>query len=143
MGRAYLPQNIPTIITARILLQLVMQIKFQVHGAGHFPQKRHLLPSYLIRLAQISDGPFRGLLRMAEHLSSPPVSSGVRVALSLVFLLAIVLSVIRFTDSDYLFSILKIFFYIRFRCFHDNNNQSLQCTNVLTWRVYELYSLPI
>jgi hypothetical protein len=67
-----------------------------------------------------------------EHMSSPPVFSGIRVTGSLVlyvcfvdrclslctFLLAIVLSVLlRFTDSDYHFGIYKLFlasdFYIK------------------------------
>ena len=68
-----------------------------------------------------------------EHLSSPPLFSGVRVTRSLVlcvcfvdsclscclFLLAIVLSVrLRFTYSDYSFGIFKLFlsfFYCRLR----------------------------
>jgi hypothetical protein len=59
------------------------------------------------------------LLTLPDHLSSPPVFSGVRVARSVVFcvvfcrslfvLLAIVLSVLRFTDSDYPFGIFKLF----------------------------------
>ena len=58
---------------------------------------------------------------LSEYLSSLPVLSGVRVALSLVFcvvfctelfvFLAIVLSVLlRFTASDYSFGIFKLFF---------------------------------
>jgi hypothetical protein len=61
----------------------------------------------------------------SEHLSSPAFFSGVRVTRSLVlydcvfcrslfvlFLLAIVLSVLlRYTDSDYLFGIFKLFFH--------------------------------
>ena len=52
------------------------------------------------------------LLTHPEHLSSPPVFSGVRVTRSLVlFLLAIVLSVLlRYTDSDCPFGIFKLFF---------------------------------
>ena len=59
---------------------------------------------------------------LLEHVSSPPVFNGVRVIRSLVscvcfvdrclsfFLLAIVLSVLlRFTDYDYPFGILKLF----------------------------------
>ena len=56
---------------------------------------------------------------LPEHLSSPPVFSGVRVTRSLVlqivicpfalFLLAIVLSVLRYSDSDYPFGIFKHF----------------------------------
>ena len=60
-------------------------------------------------------------LPFQEHLSSPPVFSGVRVTRSLVlcvyfvdrcyFLLAIVLSVLlQFTGSDYPFGIFKLFF---------------------------------
>ena len=59
-----------------------------------------------------------------EHLNSPPVFSGVRVTRSLVlyvcfvdrclsfctFAVAIVLSVLRYTDSDYPFVIFKLFF---------------------------------
>jgi len=64
------------------------------------------------------------LLTLPEHLSSPPVVSGVRVSRSLVlyvclvdivvcpfvlFLLAIVLSVLlRYTDSDWPFGIFKL-----------------------------------
>ena len=63
---------------------------------------------------------------LPENLSSPPVFSGVRVARSLalcvcvidrclffvLFHLAIVLSILlRFTDSDYPFSIFKLFFH--------------------------------
>ena len=66
------------------------------------------------------------LLTLLEHMGSPPVYSGVRVTRSLVlcvcfvfvdrvvcsfvlFLLAIVLSVLRFTDSFYPFGICKLF----------------------------------
>jgi hypothetical protein len=62
------------------------------------------------------------LFTLPEHLSSPPVFSGVRVTRSLVlyvmfcrslfvlFLLAFVLSVLlRFTDSDDPFGIFKLF----------------------------------
>jgi hypothetical protein len=65
------------------------------------------------------------LITLPEHLSSPPVCSGVRVSRSLVlcacfverclsfcifFFLVIVLSVLlRYTDSDYLFGIFKLF----------------------------------
>ena len=66
----------------------------------------------------------RELLTLPGHLSSPPVCNGVRVTRSLalcvmfcsslfvLFLLAMVLSVLRFTDSDYPFVIFKLFFYI-------------------------------
>jgi hypothetical protein len=65
------------------------------------------------------------LLTRPEYLSSPLVFSGVRVTRFLVlcvmfcrsffvllffFLLAIVLSVLRFTDSEYPFGLFKLFF---------------------------------
>jgi len=61
------------------------------------------------------------LLAVPEYLSSSPVFSGVRVTGSLalcvmfvdpffLFLLADVLSVLRFTDSEYPFGIFKLFF---------------------------------
>ena len=68
---------------------------------------------------------------LPEHLSSPPVFSGVCVTRSLVlcvcfidgclsfcffFLLAIVLSVLQFTDSDYHFGIFKLFFEYSCQC---------------------------
>jgi len=64
------------------------------------------------------------LLTLLEHLNSPPVFSGVRVTRSLdfcvvfctslrvlflLFILAIVLSVLWFTHSDYPFGIFKLF----------------------------------
>ena len=64
------------------------------------------------------------LLTLPEHLSSPPVFSGVCVAWSLVFcvvfcrslfvlfLLTILLSVLVFTDSHYHFGIFKLFFWL-------------------------------
>jgi hypothetical protein len=69
-------------------------------------------------------------------MSSPPVFSGARVTRSLVlyvcfvdrclsfctFFLSIVLSVLRFTDSDYLFGIFKLFY---------KNNDSLDYRNKL------------
>ena len=66
------------------------------------------------------------LLTIPEHLSSPPVFSGVRVTRSLAlceclvdrclllclfFPLAIVFSVLRYTHSDYPFGIFKLFFH--------------------------------
>ena len=61
----------------------------------------------------------QGPLALLEHLGSVPVFSGVRVTRSLVLyacfvdrcfsFLAIVLSVLRFTDSDYSFGIFKLF----------------------------------
>ena len=59
---------------------------------------------------------------LPEHISSLPVFSGVRVTQSVVlcfvdrcfvlFRLAIVLSVLRFTDSDHPFDIFNLFLYI-------------------------------
>jgi hypothetical protein len=59
------------------------------------------------------------LLTFPEHLNSPPIFSGVRVAQFLIFgavlcrslfvLLPIVLSVHRFTGFDYPFDIFKLF----------------------------------
>jgi hypothetical protein len=67
-----------------------------------------------------------GNLRFKEHLSSPPVFSGVRVTRSLVLRVCfvdrclsfcnfsfghcVVCPTFRFTDSDYLFGIFKLFF---------------------------------
>jgi len=49
---------------------------------------------------------------LPEHLSSPLVFNGIRVTLVLFFLLTIVLSVLRYTDSDYSFGIFKLFLYV-------------------------------
>ena len=61
------------------------------------------------------------MLTLPEHMSSPLIFSGVCVtrsevycvmfckSLYVLFLLAIVLSVLRFTDSDYPFGIFKLF----------------------------------
>ena len=66
------------------------------------------------------------LLTLPKHLSSPPVFSGNRVALSFVFCvvfcrssfvlchLSIVLSVLRFTISDCPFGIFQLFFLCNF-----------------------------
>ena len=68
---------------------------------------------------------------LSEYLSSLPVLSGVRVALSLVFcvvfctelfvFLAIVLSVLRFTASDYSFGIFKLFLSSAIFCSSNTN----------------------
>jgi hypothetical protein len=56
-----------------------------------------------------------GTATLPEHLSSPPVYSGIRVIFSfmcrcffVLFILAIVLSVLRYTDSDYPFGIFTV-----------------------------------
>ena len=67
----------------------------------------------------------QGLITLPEHSSSPTIVSGIRVARSLIFcvavcislfvlfLLAIVLSaLIRYTDSDYPFGIFKLFCHV-------------------------------
>ena len=79
--------------------------------------------TYLTRLTRRVPQVEQELLTLPEHLSSPPVFSGVCVTRSLVlcvclliivcpfvlFLLAIALSVLlRYTDSDYPFGIFKI-----------------------------------
>jgi hypothetical protein len=76
------------------------------------------------------------LLTLQEHLSSPPVFCGVHVtrlvlcevfcrSLFVLFLLAIVLSGLQFTDSDYPFGILKLFLY-------NNVVLSLDYTKIVT-----------
>jgi hypothetical protein len=73
---------------------------------------------FVIRLTQRVSLVEQELLTLPEHPSSPPVISGVRVTRSLVLcvfcrslfvLLAIVLSLLRYTDSDYPFGIFKFF----------------------------------
>ena len=83
-----------------------------------FPHSR-FITGFVTRLTSLVPLVEQGLLTLPEHLSSPPVFSGVRVTRSLVlcvvrpfllFLLAIVLSVlVRYTDSDYPFGIFKPF----------------------------------
>jgi hypothetical protein len=90
------------------------------------------------------------LLTLREHLSSPPVFSGVRVTRSLVlyvcfvdrclsfctFFWAIVLSVLlRYTDSDYPFGIFKLFLTL-----HEQYFLHIDCLlfNV-TYSVFQLY----
>ena len=64
---------------------------------------------------------------LPEHMISPPGFSGIHVTQSLVmfcrslfvlFLLAIVFSVLRFQDSDYLFGILKLLLNYVTYCVH-------------------------
>jgi len=85
---------------------------------------------------------------MTEHLSSYPVLSGVRVTWSLVlyvcfvdrclsfctfFLMAIVLSVLlRYTDSDYAFSIFKLFY------IHKRRRIEIS-ENISTWIIRRCY----
>ena len=76
------------------------------------------------------------LLTLPERLSSPTVFSGVRVARYLVFCavffislfvlfhLDIVLSVLRFTNSDYPFGIFKLLF-----CLHLTSHKGLKVFN--------------
>jgi hypothetical protein len=94
------------------------------------------------------------LLTLREHLSSPPVFSGVRVTRSLVlyvcfvdrclsfctFFWAIVLSVLlRYTDSDYPFGIFKLFLTL-----HEQYFLHIVCLlfNV-TYSVFQLYWLLV
>ena len=88
-----------------------------------FPHSR-LITGFVTRLTRWVPLVEQGLLTLLEHLSSPPVFSGVRVTRSLVlyicfvdrclsfvpFLLAIVLSVLlQYTDSDSPFGIFHLF----------------------------------
>ena len=93
----------------------------------HFPVLSSFMTYYrfLTTLTQRVSLVEQELFTLPEHLSSPPVFSGVRVSRSLVwyvcfidrcfcpfvlFLLAIVLSgLLRYTDSDYSFGIFKLF----------------------------------
>jgi hypothetical protein len=83
-----------------------------------------LITGFVTRLTRRVSLVEQELPTLPQHLSSPPVFSGVRVTRSLVlyvcfvdrclsfctFLLAIVLSVLlRYTDSDYPFGIFKLF----------------------------------
>jgi hypothetical protein len=78
-----------------------------------------LINGFVTRLTRRMPLVEQELLTLPEHTSSHPVFSAVRVTVLCVcfvdrclffFLLAIVLSVLRFTDSDYPFSIFKLFF---------------------------------
>ena len=83
---------------------------------------------------------------LTEHLCSPLVFSGARATRSLVlyvcfvdrclsfvlFLLAIVLSVLQLTDSDYPYGIFKLFLLVYFISDYIYNNHSLSCDIVST-----------
>ena len=86
-----------------------------------------LITGSVTRLARRVPLVEKELPALPEHLSSPLVFNGIRVTRSLVlyvcfvdrclssctfFLLTIVLSVLRYTDSDYSFGIFKLFLYI-------------------------------
>jgi hypothetical protein len=84
----------------------------------------HQVCNYINTTGATSGAEMQKLLSLVEHLSSPPVFSGVRVTRSFVlcvcfvdscpfvlFLLIIVLSVLRITDSDYPFGIFKLFMF--------------------------------
>ena len=85
-----------------------------VNTSQSIPRSR-LIIGFITRLTRRVPHVEQELHTLPEHLSSPPVFSGVRVTRSLVlcvcfvdrwlsfciFLLAIVLSVLRYTDSDY------------------------------------------
>ena len=88
-----------------------------------FPHSR-LITGFVTRLTRRVPLVEQELITLPEHLSSPPVFSGIRVTRSLVlyicfvdrclsfvlFLLAIVLSVLlQYTDSDSPFGIFKLF----------------------------------
>ena len=93
---------------------------------------------------------YQELLTLPEHLSSPPVFSGVRVTRFLVlyvcfvcpfelFLFDIVLSVLfRYTDSDHPFGIFKLFLHNHTELtrlydaqFHSINIQKVKCFNMV------------
>ena len=94
-----------------------------VSTSRSFPHSR-LIIGFVARLTRRVPLVEQGLLTLPEHMSSPPVFSGVRVTPSLVlyvcfvdrrlsfctFSLAIVFSVLRYTNSDCPFSIFKLFF---------------------------------
>jgi hypothetical protein len=100
-----------------------------VNTSRSFPHSWYIT-GFVTRLARRVPLVEQELLTSSEHLRSPPVFSGVRVTRSLVlyvcfvdsclsfcpFSLVIVLSVLRYTDSDYPFGIFKLFFCLSF-CF--------------------------
>jgi hypothetical protein len=94
-----------------------------VNNSRSFPRS-WLITGFVTRLTSRVSLVEQELLTLPEHPRSYPGFSGVRVTRSLVlyvcfvdcclffctFLLAIVLSVLRYTDSDYPFGIFKLFF---------------------------------
>ena len=91
-----------------------------------------LITGFVTRVARRMSLVEQEPLTLQEHLSSPPVFSGVRVTRSLVFcvmffrslfvlfLSAVMLSVLRFMDSDCPFGIFKLFL-------------NYMCTAIYTW----------
>ena len=101
-------------------IHLYLQITYELCFEAYFHS--WLITGFVTRLTRRVSLVEQELLTLPGHLSSPPVSSGVRVTRSLVlcvcivdrcfvlFLLAIVLSVLlRYMDSDYPFGIFKFF----------------------------------
>ena len=100
-------------------------VPFVVNTSWFFPRS-WLITGFVTRLTRRVSLVEHELITLPEHMSSPPIFSGVRVTWSLLlyicfgdrvcsfvlFLLAIVLSVLlRSTDSDYPFGIFKLFLY--------------------------------
>ena len=100
-----------------------------VNTSQSFPHS-WIITGFVTRLTRQVPLVEQELLTLLEHLSLPPVFSGVCVIRSLVlcvcfvdrclsfvlFLLTIVLSVLRFTDSDYPFGIFKLFLNLSHFC---------------------------
>jgi hypothetical protein len=108
----------------------------------HFPvlSSFMIITGFVTRLTRRVPLLEQKLLTLPEHLNSLPVFSGVRVTRSLVlcvcfvirclsfFLLAIVLSVLRYTDYDYPFGIFKLFLLkVKVPC------QTTWCEYILYW----------
>ena len=100
-----------------------------VNTSRSFPHSR-LITGFVTRLTRQVPLVDQELLTLSEHLSSPSDFSGVRVTRSLVlyvcfivvcplvhFLLAIVLSVLRYADSDCPFGIFKLLFMLSITVF--------------------------
>ena len=99
-----------------------------VNTSRSFPHSR-LITGFVTRLTRRVRLVKQELPTLPEHLISPPVFNGVRVTQSLVlcvcfverclsfciffFFLGNVLSVLRYTNSDYSFSIFKLFLHAR------------------------------
>ena len=90
-------------------------VPFVVNTSRSFPRS-WLIIGFVTRLTRRAPPVEQELFTLPENLSSSPVFSEVHVTPSLVlcvgpfilFLLPIILSVLRFTDSDYLFGIFKL-----------------------------------